>query len=70
MAAAAPGGDVELLAHELDAQTAWALGIAGNGALLARPDGRPVALWSGDVDAQDALRDAVASATARPPVAV
>jgi len=66
-AARASAASVELLAHVLDAQTAGALGIPRHGALLARPDGRPVALWPGGEDAAGALRDAVASATARVP---
>ena len=67
-AARASAASVELLAHELDAQTAGALGIPRHGALLARPDGRPVALWPGDEDATGARRAAGAAATARMPV--
>jgi hypothetical protein len=49
----------------LDAVTARALGIGGHGALLARPDGVPAALWSGRWDATDVER-AVERAVAPP----
>ena len=40
-----------------------ALGVVGPGALLVRPDGQPMSLWTSDADAAGALRGAVAALT-------
>jgi 2-polyprenyl-6-methoxyphenol hydroxylase-like FAD-dependent oxidoreductase len=45
--------------HELDALTAAALGVPGDGALLARPDGHPVAAWPASADPDITLRSGV-----------
>ncbi len=49
----------------LDPVTARALGIRDGGALLARPDGVPVATWPPRTDAAAALSAGLASATGR-----
>ena len=52
-------GPVPVDARSLDGLTARALGIPRDGALLARPDGMPVALWSHDHDVRTSLRCAI-----------
>jgi hypothetical protein len=59
-------GGPPLTSHELDPVTARALGISGAGALLIRPDGVPVALWSSDRRAASRLAGAVDELTGRP----
>ncbi len=54
-AAASPAG-APLTVRALDAVTARALGVRGDGALLARPDGVPVALWASSTGASDLRR--------------
>jgi putative polyketide hydroxylase len=62
-AAAAPGTRVPVTTARLDAMSARVMGIARGGALLARPDGAPLALWPRPVPAPGtALRGAIASA--------
>lgn len=61
-AGSAPGA-VSVTVRPLDELTARALGVRGAGALLARPDGLPVALWADGAVAPQELRRAVASAT-------
>ena len=56
---------VPVCVRSLDPVTARALGVRDGGALLARPDGVPIAVWSPGVDAVGALAAAIASATAR-----
>jgi len=51
----------------LDPVTARALGIRDGGALLARPDGNPVAAWAPGTDATAALFAGIAAATSRAP---
>jgi 2-polyprenyl-6-methoxyphenol hydroxylase-like FAD-dependent oxidoreductase len=63
-AAAAVPGPLPLAVHHLDAITARAMGIPRGGALLARPDGSPVAVWAHSADAGSALRAALRSAAA------
>jgi putative polyketide hydroxylase len=60
-AADAVGGPPPLVVRQLDAITARALGIRPGGALLARPDGAPAALWPAHTDEVPALRAAMAS---------
>ena len=50
--------------HDLDPITARGLGISNGGALLARPDGAPVGLWSNGVDLTAALREAIRTISA------
>jgi 2-polyprenyl-6-methoxyphenol hydroxylase-like FAD-dependent oxidoreductase len=57
--------EVPVLVRCLDPVTARALGIRDGGALLARPDGNPVAVWPPGVDAAVALSAGIASATTR-----
>ena len=45
-----------LTVRTLDAVTARALGLRGDGALLARPDGVPVAVWASSAGASDLRR--------------
>ena len=45
-----------LTVRALDAVTARALGVRGDGALLARPDGVPVAVWASSAGAADLRR--------------
>ena len=52
---------VPLTVRSLDALTARALGVTDRGVLLARPDGQPLALWTGDENAAGVLRTAVGS---------
>jgi hypothetical protein len=40
----------------LDAVTARSIGVRGDGALLARPDGAPVAVWASAIGASDLRR--------------
>jgi putative polyketide hydroxylase len=47
---------VPLTLKALDAVTARTLGVRGDGALLARPDGVPVAIWSSSMGASDLTR--------------
>jgi putative polyketide hydroxylase len=63
-AARPPAARLPLTAHTLDALTVRALGVVGRGALLVRPDGQPVSLWTGDVDAARELSGAVAALAA------
>jgi hypothetical protein len=51
--------------RSLDPVTARALGIRAGGALLARPDGVPVAAWPPRADVIASLSAGIASATAR-----
>jgi putative polyketide hydroxylase len=46
-----------LTVRSLDAVTARAIGVRGDGALLARPDGVPVGLWSSSAGAPEKLLD-------------
>ena len=57
---ALPPGSAPVTIHALDAVTARAIGVNGDGALLTRPDGVPAAVWTNAVAAND-LRRAVAS---------
>jgi hypothetical protein len=61
VAAAGLGGSLPLEVQSLDAVTARALGIRGDGALLARPDGVPAGWWPSAAKAAPALRAAVES---------
>jgi putative polyketide hydroxylase len=61
VAAAGLGGRLPVEVHCLDAVTARALGIRGDGALLARPDGVPAGWWPSAATAAPSLRAAVAS---------
>jgi len=45
-----------LTVRALDAVTARALGVRGDGALLARPDGVPVPVWASPAGASDLRR--------------
>jgi putative polyketide hydroxylase len=58
-AAAALDPRVPVIIRSLDDATAQALAIRRDGAVLVRPDGRPVAVWSSSVDADRVLRSAV-----------
>ena len=51
-----------IVIRTLDALGARAMGLRESGALLARPDGVPVASWAGASDGAAALREAVESA--------
>jgi putative polyketide hydroxylase len=55
---------VPMAVRGLDELTARALGIAGRGALLVRPDGRPAGLWPDGAPAAGELRRAVELVTA------
>src|SRR5829696_959527 len=55
-AAAGSPSRAPLVVRALDAVTARALGVRGDGALLARPDGVPVALWTSVAGASDLQR--------------
>jgi hypothetical protein len=59
----AAGLAVPVDVHALDAITARTLGLTARGALLVRPDGRPVMWAPGDADALRALHVALAGAT-------
>ena len=59
-----------VVVHPLDAVSARAVGIVGEGAVLARPDGVPAAAWSRSADAAADLRAAVDAFTGRTAVAV
>jgi putative polyketide hydroxylase len=61
-AAAVPAPAPPVGVRNLDTVTARALGIRGDGALLVRPDGAPVASWQHSAGAGAALRAAVRSA--------
>jgi 2-polyprenyl-6-methoxyphenol hydroxylase-like FAD-dependent oxidoreductase len=63
-AAAAATSPIPLVARRLDAPTSRAIGIPRSGALLIRPDGHPLALWSTDTDASDQLQAAALAAGA------
>ena len=58
---AAPSTAAPVTIRALDAMTARTIGVHGDGALLARPDGVPSALWTSAAGAAD-LRGTVASA--------
>jgi len=60
-AVASTAAQVPVTVRSLDTLTARALGVAGRGGLLVRPDGHPAALWAGDADAPGALRTAIGS---------
>jgi putative polyketide hydroxylase len=60
-AAASVQVELPLQIHSLDVITAHAMGIRADGALLARPDGWPVATWAGGVDASAGLPAAINS---------
>ncbi len=57
--------DVPVRVRGLDAVTARVLGIRDGGALLARPDGVPVAVWPPGSHKRDALAAGLAAATGR-----
>ncbi len=61
-AAAGLPGRTPLAVRQLDAMTARAVGVRGDGALLARPDGVPVAVWASSADAAAELATATARA--------
>jgi hypothetical protein len=63
-AAAAVGGPVPFAVHELSTITARAMGIRGDGALVARPDGTPAGWWPHAAGAAPALRAAVVATLA------
>jgi 2-polyprenyl-6-methoxyphenol hydroxylase-like FAD-dependent oxidoreductase len=65
VALAGAAHDVPVRLRRLDAVTARALGIRDGGALLARPDGNPVAAWPPGTAAREALPAGIAAATAR-----
>jgi putative polyketide hydroxylase len=69
-AAASLSQSPPVVVHPLDVVSARALGIVGEGAVLARPDGVPAAAWSRSGEAVSALRAAVDAYTARSAVAV
>jgi putative polyketide hydroxylase len=54
--AAASGRAVPLAVRALDAMAARAIGVRGDGALLARPDGVAVAVWPSAAGATDLRR--------------
>ncbi len=56
---------VPVRVRRLDAATARVLGVRDGGALLARPDGVPVAAWPPGTQARDALAGGLAIATHR-----
>ena len=66
-AAASIAQPVPLAARALDEFTARGLGITGTGALLVRPDGRPVGLWADEASAAGQLRGAVEAVIASGP---
>ena len=65
-AAAADGlpGPMPITVRRIDAISARAVGVYGDGALLARPDGVPVAVWPSSARAAVELATAVASLAA------
>jgi 2-polyprenyl-6-methoxyphenol hydroxylase-like FAD-dependent oxidoreductase len=65
-AAVAATGPLPIVVQPLDAITARALGMRTGGALLARPDGAPAALWPTHTGAGPALRGALAELTGKP----
>ena len=69
-AAAALSQSPPVVVHPLDAVSARAVGIVGDGAVLARPDGVPAAAWSRSADAAADVRAAVDAFTGRTTVAV
>ena len=58
-AAAAVPSHAPVVVRDLDAVSARALGVVGEGALLARPDGVPVAIWPSSAGATAELARAV-----------
>lgn len=64
VAAAALDSAIPFTAHSVSGATASALGIARDGAVLVRPDGRPIARWSTSERADSDLRSAVREMTA------
>jgi hypothetical protein len=65
-AAAALDVAVPVTVRALDVVTARAIGVLAGGALLVRPDGAPVALWSGERDAHGRLAQAVREIVGEP----
>ena len=63
--AAGSQSPITLTVQPLDAITARALGVRGDGALLARPDGVPVAMWTSPASGAD-LRRAMDHTAAAP----
>ncbi len=57
------GRRVAVHAHTVDAATASAMSLSVDGAILVRPDGRPVARWSSSSRAGQALRAAIDQVT-------
>ena len=64
-AAASVQSELPLQVRGLDVITARAMGIQADGALLAGPDGWPVATWTGGVEASAGLHAAICSVTRR-----
>jgi putative polyketide hydroxylase len=54
--AAGPAPRAPLTVRALDAVTARALGVRGDGALLVRPDGVPIAVWTSSAGASELRR--------------